>query len=120
MTLQEVKDILDAEVIVGHDRLGVEVTKAGCSDMVSEIMVFCKAGTLLLTGLNNPQIIRAADILSLAAVVLVRGKRPSLDMIQLAKALQIPVLATKYILFESAGRLFANGIVGVMGKNDES
>ena len=120
MTLREVKEILDAEVIVGHDQLDLEVKKAGCADLMSDVLVFCKAGNLLLTGLTNPQVIRTAHILDIAAIVMVRGKRPFPETIQLAEELQIPILTTKYILFESVGRLYAKGIVSCMERVDET
>lgn len=120
MTLGEVKKILDAEVIVGHDRLDLEVKDAGCADLMSDVLVFCKAGCLLLTGLNNPQVVRTADVLDIAAIIIVRGKRPFPETIQLAEELQIPILTTKYILFESVGRLYAKGIVGCIEKVDET
>jgi len=120
VTLGEVKKILDAEVIVGHDRLDLEIKDAGCADLMSDVLVFCKAGCLLLTGLNNPQVVRTADVLDIAAIVIVRGKRPLPETIQLAEELQIPILTTKYILFESVGRLYAKGIVGCIEKVDET
>ena len=120
MTLQEVKQILDAEVIVGHDRLGLEVKEAGCADMMSDVLFYCKAGSLLLTGLINPQVIRTADVLDIAAIIIVRGKRPHPETIQLAEELQIPILTTKYILFESVGRLYTKGIVSCIERVDET
>jgi len=120
VTLREVKEILDAEVVAGHDRLDLEVKKAGCADLMSDVLVFCKAGNLLLTGLTNPQVIRTAHILDIAAIVMVRGKRPFPETIQLAEELQIPILTTKYILFESVGRLYAKGIVSCMERVDET
>jgi predicted transcriptional regulator len=116
VTLEEVKEILDAEVIVGHDWLGLEVKKAGCADTMDDVMYFGKAGALLLTGLVNIDVIRTSGVLSLAAIVMVRGKRPTPEMIELAKKLQLPILVTKYILFESVGRLYAKGIVGITEK----
>jgi predicted transcriptional regulator len=120
VTLREVKEILDAEVIVGHDRLDLEIKAAGCGDLMSDVLVFCKPGSLLLTGLNNPHIIRTADVLDIAAIIMVRGKRPFPETIQLAEELQIPILTTKYILFESVGRLYAKGIVSCIQKVDET
>ena len=119
MTLLEVKVILDAEVIVGHDRLDLEVTKGGCADMMSDVLVYCTTGSLLLTGLNNAQIVRTASILDLAAIVMVRGKRPFPDTVQLAEELHIPILTTKYILFETVCRLYSKGMVSCIEKVGE-
>lgn len=118
------KEILDAEVFVGHDQLGKEVKTAFGADLMSDVLAFAKADSLLLTGLTNPQIVRTADVLDIAAIIIVRGKQPLSETVQLAEELRIPILGTKYILFETAGRLYANGIVGcvekVVGKRDFS
>ncbi len=116
MTLGEVKKILDAEVIVGGEHLDLEVKTAFGADLMSDVLAFAKAGSILITGLTNSQVIRTANILDIAAIVLVRGKKPSTETINLAKELKIPLLTTKYILFETAGRLYAKGIVGCLEK----
>ncbi len=116
MKLSEVKDILEAEVIVGDDILDLEVKTAFGADLMSDVLAFAKAGSLLLTGLTNTQVIRTANVLDIAAIILVRGKKPSSETIALAKELKIPILATKYILFETAGRLYMKGIVGCLPK----
>jgi len=78
------------------------VKKAGCADLMSDVLVFCKAGNLLLTGLTNPQVIDG-HILDIAAIVMVREN----DLFRndpACRELQIPILTNKYILFEvSAG-----------------
>jgi predicted transcriptional regulator len=116
LTLSEVKIILDADVIVGEEKLDMEVKTAFGADLMSDVLAFAKAGSLLLTGLTGAQVIKTATSLNIAAIILVRGKKPSTEAISLAKQLQIPILATRYILFETAGRLYAKGIVGCMEK----
>lgn len=120
MKLRDVRDILDAEVIVGEDNLDLEVKTAFGADLMSDVLAFAKAGSLLLTGLTNTQVIRTANVLDIAAIILVRGKKPSTETIALAKELKIPILTTKYILFETAGRLYAQGITGCLQKVDTS
>lgn len=119
MRLREVKEILDAEVLVGEDRLDMEVQTAFGADLMSDVLAFAGAGSLLLTGLTNAQVVRIADVLDIAAIILVRGKRPSPETLAAAKAKNIPVLSTRYILFESAGRLYEKGIVGCTRKVGE-
>ena len=116
MKLQEVKEILDADVIVGAEKLDMEVQTAFGADLMSDVLAFAKAGSLLLTGLTNSQVIKTAATRNIAAIILVRGKQPSLEAINMAKELQIPILATKYILFETAGILYTKGIVGCLKK----
>ena len=107
-------------MLVGADKLEMEVRTAFGADMMSDVLAFADSGCLLLTGLTNPQVIRTADVLDIAAIILVRGKRPPPETIQAAEEINIPLLTTKYILFESAGRLYEKGIVGSKQKVDGS
>ena len=116
LKLSDVKDILDAEVIVGEENLDMEVKTAFGADLMSDVLAFAKSGSLLLTGLTNTQVIRTANVLDIAAIILVRAKQPSSETIALARELKIPILTTKYILFETAGRLYAKGLVGCLPK----
>ena len=120
MLLRDVQKILDAEVLVGADQLDMEVHTAFGADLMSDVLAFADAGCLLLTGLTNPLVIRTADVLDIAAIILVRGKKPAPETLRAAAEKNIPLLSTKYILFESAGRLYAKGIVGSTQKVEES
>ena len=116
MTLREIKELLDAEVLIGEDQLGMEVDKAFVADLMSDVLAFATAGSLLITGLTNPQVVRTADVLDIAAIIMGRGKRPSQETFQLGEELNIPILTTKYIHFEVAGRLYSKGIKGCIEK----
>lgn len=116
MKLREVKEILDAEVLVGEEMLDMEVKTAFGADLMSDVLAFAKSGSLLLTGLTNDQVVRTADIIEIAAIIMVRGKKPTPEAIKLAEELKIPILATKYILFDTAGLLYTKGIVGSLEK----
>jgi predicted transcriptional regulator len=116
LKLREVKEILDANIVVGKEKLDMEVFTAFGADLMSDVMAFAKAGSLLLTGLTNAQVVMTAANRKIAAIILVRGKEPSTEAIDMAKELQIPILTTKYILFETAGILYSKGIVGCLKK----
>ena len=116
MTLHEIRKLLDAEVLIGEDQLDMEVKTAFVADLMSDVLAFATAGSLLITGLTNPQVVRTADVLDIAAIIMGRGKMPSHETFQLAEEVNIPILTTKYILFEIAGRLYAKGIRGCIEK----
>ena len=118
MTLTDIKEILKADVIVGGEQLDKEVFSAFAADLMSDVLAFAKPGSLLLTGLTNPQVVRTSDILDIAAIILVRGKMPPPQTIQLADELKIPILSTRYILFEASGKLYEKGIVGCIDQID--
>jgi predicted transcriptional regulator len=116
MTLKEIKEILNAEVLVGGEYLDSEVRDAFAADLLSDVLAFAKEGTLLITGITNPQVIRTAEMLELMGIVFVRGKRPDGDAMRLAQMKKVPLLSTRYIMFETCGRLFKNGVAGCIEK----
>jgi predicted transcriptional regulator len=116
MKLREVAEILEAEVLVGHEKLDMEVRKAFASDLMSDVLAFATEGSLLLTGLTNAQVVRTAEMLDMSAVIFVRGKRPQTEAVELARMKGIPLLSTPYILYETCGRLYKCGIVGCRQK----
>jgi len=66
-------------------------------------------GTLLLTGIINPQVVRTAEMVSSQAIVFVRCKIPLPETVALAEEKGIYLMACKYSMFETCGRLFAAG-----------
>jgi len=115
MTLREIKELLQAEVIQGDESLDVEITFAGGSDLMSDVLAFGKPGILLLTGLSNAQSVRTANIIDAKAIVYVRGKKPDKMGIELARENGIPLLSTKYMMYTACGLLFSHGLSGVSG-----
>jgi predicted transcriptional regulator len=105
ITLSDVRDLLDAEVLNGGD-LSVRISAIGAADLLSDVLAMSKMGTLLLTGLISTQVIRTAVVADLCGVVFVRGKKPGDEILSLAKESKIPVLGTPLKMFEAAGRLY--------------
>ncbi len=112
MKLSEIKDILEAEVIGRPDDLEREVKMAGGSDLMSDVLSFMKPGSLLLTGLTNPQSVRTAEMAEIIAVCYVRSKKPPPETVKLAKEKGIPLLLTRFTMFEACGKLYQRGLPG--------
>lgn len=113
MTLKEIKKLLQADVITGKDSLDTEITFAGASDLMSDVLAFGKPGILLLTGLSNAQSVRTSNIIDAKAIVYVRGKKPNKEGIELAKEKGIPIISTKLMMYTACGLLFSHGLKGV-------
>ncbi|UCE47091.1 MAG: hypothetical protein JSW47_15965 [Phycisphaerales bacterium] len=112
MKLKDIERILDAEAIAGANLLETEIGMACGSDLMSDVLSFVKSGSLLLTGLTNPQVVRTAEMADLAAICFVRGKRPDQETIEMAESKNIPLLTTPLPMFESCGRLYREGLAG--------
>jgi predicted transcriptional regulator len=110
MTLEEVLAVIDGKVISTQAELGVQVAMACGADLMSDVLAFTHEGTLLLTGLTNPQVVRTAEMAGIAAIVFVRGKYPPPETLSLAESKGIPLLASRYTMYETCGRLYCAGL----------
>ena len=112
MTVNDIKNLLDAEVLCGSEYINNEVHTACGSDMMSDVLAYVKDQSVLLTGLCNPQAVRTAEMMDIVCIVFVRGKVPDQAMIDLAKEREIVILSTRTRMFEACGILYANGVRG--------
>ncbi len=113
MKLSAIKEILLAEVITGHDKLEMPIEKCTASDLMSDLLTGPSTGSVLLTGLCNIQVIRTSVIAGISAIVFVRGKRPTEELIAHAREHDLPLLTTPFTMFSSSGRLFSKGLRGL-------
>ncbi|MBE6842778.1 MAG: hypothetical protein E7510_08130 [Ruminococcus sp.] len=112
MTVNDIKELLDAKVLCCEEFLSNEVHTACGSDMMSDVLAFVKDQSVLITGLCNPQVIRTAEMMDITCIVFVRGKVPDEMTLQLAKERNMPVLSTARKMFEACGILYTNGLSG--------
>ena len=85
--------------------------RGGCgADLMSDVLASIQPEAVLLTGLCNPQVVRTAQMADVAAIVLVRGKTPQPETIQLAESEEIALITTPYGMFELCGRLYQAGL----------
>ena len=110
MNLEDVLAIIDGKVISQNIDLSMQVEMACGADLMSDVLAFTHAGTLLLTGLTNPQVVRTADMAGVQAIVFVRGKLPPPETVALAEQRNIPLLASRYTMYETCGRIYQTGL----------
>jgi predicted transcriptional regulator len=110
--LAEIRDKVDAQIIIGEDRLDLDIKTAFGADLMSDVLAFARSGCLLITGLSNPQSVRTAYALDISAILVCRGKLLTDKFIEIARELNIPILWTKMIMFEACGRLYQEGLTG--------
>ncbi|SHJ81833.1 DRTGG domain-containing protein [Paramaledivibacter caminithermalis] len=114
MLIKDVKELLDGEFLTGQEYSMCEVNGAFGCDLMSDVLAYVEDKTLLLTGLTNPQVIRTAEMLDINAIVFVRGKVPSEEVIAMAKDIGIALIATKHTMYTSCGILYNNGLKGIL------
>ncbi len=111
MIVKDIVDILQGEIICEGD-LNQEIKTACGSDMMSDVLAFVKDQSVLLTGLVNPQVVRTAEMMDMACIVFVRGKKPDESMIKLAQSKDITLIQTRFRMFTACGLLYSNGLSG--------
>jgi hypothetical protein len=110
MKILEISKLLNAQVCCCEEKIDSEVCSACGSDMMSDVLAFVKDQAGLLTGLINSQVIRTAEMMDMRCVVFVRNKKPSEEMIEIAKDSGIVVLTSPMRMYEACGILYANGL----------
>lgn len=112
MYLREVKEILEAEVLLGEQNLDQEIHSACGCDFMSDVLAFVKNQAMLLTGMVNPQVVRTAEMMDMKCIVFVRGKRPDEVTLRLAEERNIVVMTSPKRLYTACGLLYTNGLAG--------
>ena len=114
MTLGEIGEILQAKPIVegSSQAWEIEIDRVYACDLMSDVLAYIKADSLLRTGLTNIQVIRTAEMADVAAICFVRGKTPQQEAVELAAARDLPLLTTDLTMYESCGRLYEKGLPG--------
>jgi len=113
MKISELQDILKAKILVGEDLLDRIIMGGGAADLMDDVLAAAAKDCVLLTGVTTAQVLQTARIAQVCAVVIVRKKKPSQDVIDLARSYNIPLMLTDYSLFVACGRLYMNGIRGL-------
>jgi len=112
MKLDSVMELLGAKVYTDVAFDDIEINAACGADLMSDALAFGENKGLLLTGLNNPQSVRTAEMMDIHCVMLVRGKEPDEALISLANEKSIVVMKTDYSMYTACGRLYEAGLPG--------
>jgi predicted transcriptional regulator len=110
MKLAQVLEAIEGKAITKDVDLDMEVQMGCGADLMSDVLAFTHEGTLLMSGLTNPQVVRTAEMAGIKAIVFVRGKIPPEETVTLAEEKGIPLLASKYTMFETCGRVYDLGL----------
>jgi predicted transcriptional regulator len=110
MKLGKVLEVIEGKAISKNIDLDVEIQMGCGADLMSDVLAFTHEGTLLMSGLTNPQVVRTAEMAGIKAIVFVRGKIPPPETVALAEDKGIPLFASKYTMFETCGRIYKTGL----------
>ena len=110
MTLRDICNTINGEVVCGEELLGTNVEFAFSSDLMSDVLTVQCDKLILITGLANLQAIRTAEMSDIPCVLFVRNKPITEEMVELARECGIAILRSKNTLFFVAGELYNAGL----------
>lgn len=118
MTLTEVVEILEGEIILNPDAEDIEIRSVCSTDLMSDLLHFSsRPKSMLITGLANTQVIRTAEIADIKTVVFVLNKRPDRETVEMARQKEIGLVVTRLSRFTACGRLYAAGLKSCTGEH---
>ena len=77
---------------------------------MSDVLTLRITDFLLVTGLSNIQSIRTAEMSDLKYILIVRDKKVTQDMIELAEDNDMTIITTEFSMFKTSGLLFNAGL----------
>ena len=111
MQLTEIIKVVEGKVLNPTTNLNTDITGGCGADLMSDVLAsILQPDALLLSGLCNPQVVRTAQMAEARAIVLVRGKVPPPETIELASQEGIPLISSPFGMFELCGRLYRAGL----------
>ncbi|PTN07581.1 hypothetical protein [Mangrovibacterium marinum] len=110
MKISEVSKLLCAKMICDHQLHAFDVEIGYSSDLMSDVLTLDTDNLLLITGMCNLQTIRTAEMADVHAIVFVRNKKASTEMIALAKEHGICIMESPFTMFKASGLLFNAGL----------
>lgn len=113
MKIKEIAEILNAEILTDFNNEEKDIQYGYASDLMSDVLAFANSESLLVTGLNNAQVIRTAEMMDMSTVLFVRGKKLCKEILEMAQENFVTVLATDYTMFKTCGLLVLNGMKGI-------
>lgn len=114
MKISDIKQLLDGEFLTEETEeiLNHYIDGAYASDLMSEVLAYTLENAVLVTGLNNPQVVRTSEMMDIPLIIFVRAKQPNENMVELAKKSGIGVMTTNHSMFNCCGILHKAGLMG--------
>ena len=110
MLLRNIQNLLDCKVLCCEHLLNIEIEQVCGTDLMSNVLASTGANSLLITGLNNIQVVRTAEMSDIPAVVFIQGREPTPEIIELAREKNIVLMVSRFSMFAICGLLYLGGL----------
>ena len=110
----QIRDALDAGILVGETSEETYITGIYASDLMSDVLAYGTSGSALLTGLNSVQAVISAYMAEFKGIIFIRSKTPGNDTLNFAKEKGMFVMTTQFDMYEACIK-----IAGIEGEAPE-
>lgn len=110
MRLKELVTKIEGTVQTGHNFLDADIEFAYSSDLMSDVLTVDTHDILLITGLNNVQTIRTAEMADIRFIIVARNKKVNSDIKRLAEENEMVLIESPWSVFKVSGVLYNLGI----------
>ena len=94
MQLNQVMTLIEGRPVSANLNPQATVSAGFAADLMSDALRYDLSGALLISGLATSQVVRTAEMADVAAILLVRGKTPLPETVDLADELGIAFMRT--------------------------
>ena len=108
MNLKEIIEKLSLVALTNIENK--EVSGVFISDMLSDIMSSAETGNIWLTVQTHKNVVSAANLIDIAAVIVTNGKKVPEDTIELANRFHVIILSSPLSSFQLASKLVDAGL----------
>ena len=108
MKLQKIIDKLALKVLTAFE--DKDITGVFISDMLSDVMSNAQSGNLWITVQSHKNIVSAANLIDISAVIVTYNKPVPEDTIELANRYHVIILSSPLKTFELASKLVEAGM----------
>ncbi|MBC8457795.1 MAG: serine kinase [Deltaproteobacteria bacterium] len=108
MKLKEIIEKLSLVILTNVE--DKEVSGVFISDMLSDVMSSAEMGNIWLTVQTHKNVVSAANLIDIAAVIVTNGKEVPEGTIELANRFHVIILSSPLSSFQLAGKLVEAGL----------
>jgi len=113
MKLNKIVELINGKVLCHEEHKDIEILHGFTSDLMSDVLTILENDVILITGLATVQVIRTAEMSDISNVLLVRGKKASPAMLDLAEELDISIITTDFSAYKTSALLYQAGLAPV-------
>lgn len=109
MQIDELARLVEGSLVTRSES-SHEVLYAFSSDLMSDVLTLMEDNVMLITGLANVQAIRTAVMSDISTVLVVRDKKVTQEMTEVAKSSGVSIVTSPYSMFRASGILYQHGL----------